>query len=144
MLKVYDILIGKDKPVVDVFFLNINDFLTGFCVQLDENSKRVMSATVIHLHKLQAQFCYLFREATTQRFKRNQLMSTEMDTLVYSTSAGRTSCQISHSHHILHHHIHRGIVDQELHLHADMFVLVQHGYLIKPLVTIVIWLRLSF
>lgn len=44
MLKVYDILIGKDKPVVDVFFLNINDFLTGFCVQLDENSKQVLSA----------------------------------------------------------------------------------------------------
>ncbi|CAB3411726.1 unnamed protein product [Caenorhabditis bovis] len=45
MLKVYDILIGKDKPVIDVFFLNINDFLTGLCVQLDENSDRAMSAT---------------------------------------------------------------------------------------------------
>ncbi|CAI5456345.1 unnamed protein product [Caenorhabditis angaria] len=44
LLKVYDILIVKDKPVIDVYFLNINDFLTGFCVQLDESSDRIMSA----------------------------------------------------------------------------------------------------
>ncbi|CAA93471.4 PKD/REJ-like domain-containing protein [Caenorhabditis elegans] len=68
MLKVYDILIGKDKPVVDVFFLNINDFLTGFCVQLDENSKRVMSATGGDYTAIQTQSVNVNRDGYTGVF----------------------------------------------------------------------------
>ncbi|EGT59407.1 hypothetical protein CAEBREN_06088 [Caenorhabditis brenneri] len=68
MLKVYDILIGKDKPVVDVFFLNINDFLTGFCVQLDEDSKRFMSATGGGYTEIQTQTVNANRDGYTGKF----------------------------------------------------------------------------
>ncbi|PIC17100.1 hypothetical protein B9Z55_023460 [Caenorhabditis nigoni] len=68
MLKVYDILIGKDKPVVDVFFLNINDFLTGFCVQLDEDSKRYMSATGGGYTEIQTQTVNINRDGYSGKF----------------------------------------------------------------------------
>uniref|UniRef100_A0A1I7U112 REJ domain-containing protein n=1 Tax=Caenorhabditis tropicalis TaxID=1561998 RepID=A0A1I7U112_9PELO len=68
MLKVYDILIGKDKPVVDVFFLNINDFLTGFCVQLDEDSKRYMSATGGGYTEIQTQTVNANRDGYNGKF----------------------------------------------------------------------------
>ncbi|KAF1747149.1 hypothetical protein GCK72_023609 [Caenorhabditis remanei] len=68
MLKVYDILIGKDKPVVDVFFLNINDFLTGFCIQLDEDSKRYMSATGGGYTEIQTQSVNVNRDGYDGKF----------------------------------------------------------------------------
>ncbi|KAK6766532.1 hypothetical protein RB195_026057 [Necator americanus] len=44
MLKMYDMLMTKNQPIVEVYLLNIQDFLGTFCIQLDKSSSRVMAA----------------------------------------------------------------------------------------------------
>uniref|UniRef100_A0A8R1DS73 REJ domain-containing protein n=1 Tax=Caenorhabditis japonica TaxID=281687 RepID=A0A8R1DS73_CAEJA len=94
MLKVYDILIGKDKPVVDVFFLNINDFLTGFCVQLDENSGRVMSGTGDGYTTIQTQSINVNQEGYTGNFKISDPLELSNVTFLsyFATSYASWSC----------------------------------------------------
>lgn len=46
MLNMYDLLLEKNQPIVEVYLLNIQDFLSTFCVQLDASSSRVMTAEV--------------------------------------------------------------------------------------------------
>ncbi|KIH60684.1 hypothetical protein ANCDUO_09054 [Ancylostoma duodenale] len=55
MLNMYDLLLEKNQPIVEVYLLNIQDFLSTFCVQLDASSSRVMSAEGAGYTTIQAQ-----------------------------------------------------------------------------------------
>ncbi|EPB80606.1 hypothetical protein ANCCEY_00320 [Ancylostoma ceylanicum] len=55
MLNMYDLLLEKNQPIVEVYLLNIKDFLSTFCVQLDASSLRVMKAEGSGYTTIQAQ-----------------------------------------------------------------------------------------
>ncbi|XGW32542.1 hypothetical protein V3C99_017247 [Haemonchus contortus] len=55
MLSMYDLLLEKNQQIVDVYLLNIQDFLSTFCIQLDETSSRIMKAKGGGLTTIQAQ-----------------------------------------------------------------------------------------
>lgn len=52
MLNMYDLLLEKNQRIVDVYLLNIQDFLSTFCIQLDASSSRIMSAQVVFLSEV--------------------------------------------------------------------------------------------
>ncbi|VDL77991.1 unnamed protein product [Nippostrongylus brasiliensis] len=55
MLVMYDLLLDKNQRIVDVYMLNIHDFLSAFCIQLDTSSSRIMSAQGNGYTMIQAQ-----------------------------------------------------------------------------------------
>ncbi|KAK5982663.1 REJ domain-containing protein, partial [Trichostrongylus colubriformis] len=55
MLSMYDLLLEKNQQIVDVYLLNIQDFLSTFCIQLDETTSRIMSAKGNGYTTIQAQ-----------------------------------------------------------------------------------------
>ncbi|KAK6032816.1 hypothetical protein OSTOST_00997 [Ostertagia ostertagi] len=55
MLSMYDLLLEKNQQIVAVYLLNIQDFLSTFCIQLDETSSRIMSAKGNGYTTIQAQ-----------------------------------------------------------------------------------------
>ncbi|VDP10786.1 unnamed protein product, partial [Heligmosomoides polygyrus] len=55
MLNMYDLLLEKNQRIVDVYLLNIQDFLSTFCIQLDASSSRIMSAQGSGYTTIQAQ-----------------------------------------------------------------------------------------
>lgn len=46
MLELYDLLLLRNQRVMDTYLANINDFLSAFCTQLDDQSTRTLNAKV--------------------------------------------------------------------------------------------------